>query len=190
MKSLVLSCRESYSINDCRSLLCRVPNSHIVYTFLEANQSVDALARLGRPPKEDFELFFNPPDPVRRCVFFLWEIREFHSTENVLQRRAEAWALQTKILNEKMLKKTWKRPFPNLWYTRKPSHLCKLMGNSVAFPFQMFKRTPGKHSSQFSDVPDYVPKLTTKELGYRQVVSRIDPWVTTLLFTSNKLLWL
>ena len=67
-----------------------MPNSHIVYTFREANQSVNALACLGRPPKEDFELFFSPLDPVRRCVFFLWEIREFHSTENVLQRRAKA----------------------------------------------------------------------------------------------------
>ena len=60
-----------------------------------------------------------------------------------------------------MLNKGWERPFPNLRSTRIPSYPCKFMGNTVAIPFQMMKRTPDKRCRNIPNVPDYVPKLTT-----------------------------
>ena len=78
MKSLVLSCRESYSLNDCRSLLWKVPNSHIVYTFWESNQSADAFRLVWGGIFKRTELFFIPPDPVRGCV-----VRDISKDSNI-----------------------------------------------------------------------------------------------------------
>ena len=62
-----------------------------------------------------------------------------------------------------MFNRAWNSPFPNLRQIRNPSNFCKLMGNSVAFPFQMKEGAPAKTRSDFSNILDNVAELTTKD---------------------------
>ena len=65
---------------------------------------------------------------------------QIHSSKKELQQREELQEqLQTVILKNKVLYKTWDDSSPNLRNTWIPSCFFKFMGNSVAIPFQMLE---------------------------------------------------
>ena len=54
-------------LTDCRNLLKEIPNKCMIHTYREANQCVDALAKLGVQSLANFVVFCNPPpvvDPI------------------------------------------------------------------------------------------------------------------------------
>ena len=51
-------------LSNCRNLLEAIPNKRIVYTFCEANQCTDALARFGGSSISNFVVFLYPPPMV------------------------------------------------------------------------------------------------------------------------------
>ena len=54
-------------LTDCRNLLKEIPNKRVIHTYREANQCVDALAKLGVQSLANFVVFCNPPpvvDPI------------------------------------------------------------------------------------------------------------------------------
>ena len=51
-------------LSDCRSLYRAIPNKWIQHVYREANQCVDALARLGSSVVSSFVVFVEPPPVV------------------------------------------------------------------------------------------------------------------------------
>ena len=49
---------------DCRNLLKEIPNKQIVHAYREANQCIDALAKLGATSLSSFAVFLSPPPTV------------------------------------------------------------------------------------------------------------------------------
>ena len=47
-------------LTDCRNLLKEIPNKQIVHAYREANQCIDALAKLGATSLSSFAVFFSP----------------------------------------------------------------------------------------------------------------------------------
>ena len=52
---------------DCRNFLNEFPNKCVIHAFREANQCVDALAKLGSQSLYNFAVFCNPP-PVMEAI--------------------------------------------------------------------------------------------------------------------------
>ena len=57
-------------LTDCRNLLKEFPNKRVIHTFREANQCVDALAKLGSQSLYSFVVFCNPPAMVEAILAF------------------------------------------------------------------------------------------------------------------------
>ena len=55
-------------LTDCKNLLKEIPNKHVIHTYREANQSVDALAKLGAQFLANFFVFCNPPPVVESIL--------------------------------------------------------------------------------------------------------------------------
>ena len=51
-------------LTDCKNLLKEIPNKRVIHTYYEANQSVDALAKLGAQSLANFVVFCNPSPMV------------------------------------------------------------------------------------------------------------------------------
>ena len=51
-------------LTDCRNLLKEIPNKCVIHAFWEANQCVDALAKLGAQSLYSFATFCNPPPVI------------------------------------------------------------------------------------------------------------------------------
>ena len=54
----------------CRSLLKQIPNKGVLHVYHEANQCVDALAKLGAQTGSHFVVFCNPPPVVENLLAF------------------------------------------------------------------------------------------------------------------------
>ncbi|XP_030958826.1 uncharacterized protein LOC115980745 [Quercus lobata] len=57
-------------LSDCRSLLKEIPNKRVIHAFREANQCVDALAKIGVQSSYSFVTFCNPPPVVEDILAF------------------------------------------------------------------------------------------------------------------------
>lgn len=57
-------------VDDCRSLLQRIPNVHVSHIYCEGNTCTDAMANLGRTQSINFALFSSSPDSVQGLVDF------------------------------------------------------------------------------------------------------------------------
>ena len=57
-------------LSDCRSLLKQIPNKRVLHIFREANQCVDALAKLRAQTGSHFVVFCNPPPVVENLLAF------------------------------------------------------------------------------------------------------------------------
>ena len=57
-------------LSDCRSLLKQIPNKRVLHIFREANQCVDALAKLREQTGSHFVVFCNPPPVVENLLAF------------------------------------------------------------------------------------------------------------------------
>ena len=57
-------------LSNCRSLLKQIPNKRVLHIFREANQCVDALAKLGTQFESHFVVFCNPPPVVENLLAF------------------------------------------------------------------------------------------------------------------------
>ena len=55
-------------LNDCRNLVREIPNKQIIHIFREANQCVDAMAKLGASCATSFVVFLYPPLVVERIL--------------------------------------------------------------------------------------------------------------------------
>ena len=55
-------------LNDCRKLVREIPNKQITHVFREANQCVDAMAKLGASGTTSFVVFLYPPSVVKRIL--------------------------------------------------------------------------------------------------------------------------
>ena len=55
-------------LTDCRNLLSEIPNKQIVHIYREANQCVDALAKLGASSVDSFVIFLYPPPVVESII--------------------------------------------------------------------------------------------------------------------------
>ena len=53
---------------DCRNLVSEIPNKQIVHIYREANQCVDALAKLGASSLDSFVIFLHPPSVVESIL--------------------------------------------------------------------------------------------------------------------------
>ena len=85
-----------------------------------------------------------------------------HSSKTELQQRADLQKqLQATFITNEILNYTWNNTFPNLRDTGPPSFFCKIMGNFVAIPFQMLKKTPSKRSRKVPYILNNVPKIIT-----------------------------
>ena len=57
-------------LTDCRNLLQSFPNKRVIHAFREANQCMDALARLGARSEPSFVVFVNPLPVVASLLAF------------------------------------------------------------------------------------------------------------------------
>ena len=57
-------------LSDCRSLYREIPNKRIQHVYWEANQCVDALARLRSSVVSSFFVFVEPPPVVVSLLAF------------------------------------------------------------------------------------------------------------------------
>ena len=55
-------------LTDCRNLLSKIPNKQIVHIYREANQCIDALAKLGANSVDYFVIFLYPPPVVESII--------------------------------------------------------------------------------------------------------------------------
>ena len=55
-------------LTDCRNLLSEIPNKQIVHIYREANQCIDALAKLGANSVDSFFIFLYPPPMVESII--------------------------------------------------------------------------------------------------------------------------
>ena len=66
MKNSVVNLSLEPLLTDCKLLLRKFPNLRVEHTYREANQCVDALARIGSNSDVPFILFAHPPLVVDR----------------------------------------------------------------------------------------------------------------------------
>lgn len=57
-------------LTDCGNLLNTIPNKQITHTYQEANQCVDALAKLGASSLSSFAIFLSPLPIVEKIMAF------------------------------------------------------------------------------------------------------------------------
>ena len=55
-------------LTDCKNLLSEIPNKQIVHIYREANQCVDALAKLGASSVDSFVIFLYPSPMVESII--------------------------------------------------------------------------------------------------------------------------
>ena len=64
MKNSIVNLSLEPLLTDCRLLLRKFPNVRVEHAYKEANQSADALARIGSNSDVPFILFAHPPPAV------------------------------------------------------------------------------------------------------------------------------